>query len=231
MVHSSCTFLKSGAYIGLALAIVGCGQSKEEKAVERMLHHKSPAYARLVNFGTDTFVYYNKGKILSSPIAPGDHSNFIISSPGEQKLEIKSGDKTVYQPKMTLQAGDCQTVLVTSQGAKVVTGEVRDAPPTQSSVRVFYIGGTKPVTVESGSDKIASALSPNSESAPVNVAPGDHSFKVTVDGSSPVEVAGNLSAADGFTVAVIEKAGKIEAKLINNSPQRKPSARGASAAG
>jgi len=220
-----------GTALCLMLTLGGCGQSKEEKAVERMHSRKTPAHLRVINFGTQTFAFYNKGIRFSTGLKPLDSTGFIIASPGNQDVSFKVDDKSIYEQKFSLQTDEAQTLLVTPKTTKLVTGDLMDSEKGQSSVRVYYVGGTKPLSVASGADKVATGLAPDSESTPFTLAPGDHGFKITTEDGKSAEVSQSLGDRDCYTIVVMEAQGKLQAEVFKNSLARKPISQAPSASG
>ncbi len=217
-----------GSWVAICILAGGCSQSKEERAQERMMSHKAPAYVRLVNYGKADASLSIKGKLLAKDIKPGSASVFIISGSGKQKVVATSEGKDVFTSEITLDPGSAASILVGPQSTKLIDKEVREGQAGQSSIRVVVVSSGASVSIKADGTSFEDNIAAESGSDNKTISPGSHKFTVQGSDGKMVQVDGELIAGDAYTIFVDLKAGGATANLVKNSPNRKPATGGLS---
>jgi len=224
--------LSSLLIVCCAIGVIGgCAKSKEDQAVERAQNRKPPAFVRLVNFSEGDLVLFTKQKPVSKEIATGQASAMTITSPGSVKVDVKSGDKSVFSTTLSLSSGSAVSVVSTPTATKVFDNETRDGAAGKAGVRVVFMSEGGTVDLMMDGKPLSEKLAANSASQTDQVEPGSHTFSAKTSTGKSCEVSGNLTAGDAYTVFIFSDAKSATGIFGQNSPMRKPTMSGVSAAG
>lgn len=219
--------------IGMLIVIIaaGCGQSKEEKALERIRNRPPAAFVRLVNLTSKTGDLKNGSFVLRRDIAPGTACLFTPTKAGKSQFNSSLLGEPV---EIDIESGKNASIYVleTSGGLKttVVKDEPRVTPKGQLEVAFLSADDQGKYTV-TGQGLEGTKEVPVLQSGVVaSSVPGE--FKATVAfGSEKLAVDFTGSDRGAYTVVVVRRGGKPETLVLRNHPEYETQIAGAAGGG
>lgn len=229
-MNQFCTPIAAGC-LCLALLTVGCGQSSENAAVERLKARRDPGFIRLVNF-TDSVSKLNvNGKDYGQPVKSEEAATFFATPKGATKLVVDGLAEPLSYDMVS--KGVVSVYLVPADGgkmqAKFVEGEPRNLPKGQVEVAFLTIDTTSSYKAELPT-KGSVAVPVFKPSEAIAISPGEFKASVTVDGKQKLPVQFTAIDQGAYTVVVHKANGQPKITVLKNHPDRGLSKAGATGA-
>ena len=216
------------ATVAALAALVGCGKSDEQIALDRIANRKDPGLVRLYNLTDVPIGLLWTTMQWDSDIKPGTVSVFRRVGEGKQEITITSAGGDLGKVSLKVDSEATYTVVVFGTAAGIETAVVRDEqekPSATKNLQAFFIDQsgksfTGEVEVSSGSDTYRLT----NTSGGVLARAGNYEVK----GSGLATATGSTIEADGAYSVLVVRAGdgKTHAILARNTSTDKPSAGG-----
>ena len=202
------------------LLLVGCGDQKADKAVDRILAQKNPGFVRVVNLTAGPVEYWYKNRHVSPTIPSMDTSDLLPIGTGDQTVRIEIGTKKI-EVKVKLSTGIGETIiLMPDQTTKFIDNEQRYAT-ADSNVRIVPVdaGGKLPGTVAfTGADTKSMPV----KDSLITLNQG----MINAPDGSPLEIKDRIA----YNLFIVATPKKVYYILSKNASDKKPVSQGQSAA-
>jgi hypothetical protein len=197
--------------------MAGCGQSIEEKAVERQSHRAPPGWVRLVNLGSTPMGLKEKDRPLVADAPAGGFTNYAPIGSGAHTLTVTGG--TPSEAKVDIKSEMATTLVADGTGMKVMPGiEVRT--PGETNLALLVDG---PLPSGSYSLEGGAKVDLGSEAKAFHVAEGK--YKLSGPGlAAPIDV--EIKPSESYSILLVSKGANVDARFLPNSPQERPAAGG-----
>lgn len=207
--------------------VAGCGDSREQAAVARIMQRKDPGFIRLVNLTPSTSALKVNGKEYGQPVEAYKANKFLACPKGEIKVTVDGvKEPAAYEMKSQLVLS---AYLVDEKGKKTVKfveGEPRNLPKGMAQVAFLTTDSTNKYTAEIGGS--ASTEVPYFKpSSATDVSIGKVNATISVNGRK-LPVSFDAIDQGAYTVVVQLVGGKPVANVLSNHPDRGISMAGAS---
>ena len=206
----------------------GCGQSKEEAAMERLKNTVPPAKIRMVNLSSDPITMVaDIGALesnLESNLMPGQSCLFRVLPSGDKEVVFKSGDRVIGKISRKFDPRKPYTVVLADSGNGIgleLIDDEMESPTSTMNVKTYYVGldGDAPsvsITLTSGDQSYT--IKPGS--GEIRLAAGN--YTLSGDGVTDTDVS-SVEDRGMYSLFVVDAAdGKRFAYLIQNNPAQVP---------
>ena len=203
----------------------GCGQTKEEAAVERLKNTVPPARIRMVNLSSEPITMVSQNWTLVTDLQPGESCNFRMLPSGQKEVVFKSGDRVIETISREFGPKKPYTVLIADSGNGIGVHLIDDeklAPTASTNLSTYYVGldgdaSRVPITLTSTGQTYT--IQPGA--GDIKLAAGDYSM--SGDGVTDTHEF-SVEARGMYSLYIVDAAdGKRFAYLIQNNPSDEPS--------
>ena len=216
------------ATLALTAALVagswGCGQSKEEAAVERLMNTPAPARIRMVNLSSDPITMVAEIGPLESNLGAGSFCAYRVLPSGDKEVVFMSGDRVIGTISSKFDPQKRYTVVLADSGNGIglhlIDNEMR-SPTSTMNLKTYFVGldGNAPnvsITLTSGDQSYT--IKPGS--GEIRLAAGN--YTLSGEGVTDTDVS-SVEDRGMYSLFVVDAAdGKRFAYLIQNNPAQIP---------